>query len=181
MNKRFKCSRLSMTAGGVALLALLSALGLHLSITRAINLQRNEKKAVEDVLLAEIAARDCFSEKKLKALDAEVSRFRNGLGDAGAWPCLSAEFDKGWSREIGPKDDGGEYSIQNYTLKKEMPKATDWPGILETIRRAESIQGVSVAEFKMKISDGPRSQPEDFVSLNVEVRSRRGLASNVSR
>jgi hypothetical protein len=181
MSRRFKCSKTAMIATGGALLTFSLALGLHLSIVRASDLRRKETKAVECAVLAEIDARNSFDDRTLKVLEAEVSRFHNRFGDAGAWARISAEFNEDWSREVGQKDNEGDYVIQNWKLKKESPKAADWPGILKAIKRIESIHGVSIAEFKMRIGDAPQPHLPDFVSLNVEVRSLRGLAFSASR
>jgi hypothetical protein len=170
-----------MVASGVAVLALLVTLSLHMKIFKAIGLRRGHDKALEDAVLTEIATKDCFSGEKRRALEAEVSQFRRSLGDAEAWARLSAEFDKDWSRKIGNKDDGGEYIIQNYTLTKDSPKPAEWPSILRAVKRTESIQGVSIAEFKMKVSDGPQPHPADFVSIEVEVRSRKTSVPTASQ
>ena len=138
MSKRFKCSRTALIAAGVALLALMVALGLHVSTIHSSDLRRNENKAVEGALLSEIAARNRFDSKTLKVLEANMSRFRNRFGDAGAWANLSAEFNEDWSREVGKEDDAGGYVIRQYTLRKVSPNAADWPGILKAIKRVEN-------------------------------------------
>jgi hypothetical protein len=170
-----------MFAAGGSFLVFSVALGMHLNNLRASDLRRNERKATEGALLSEIETRSCFNDEMLKVLKEKVNRFHNRFGDAGAWANLSAEFNKDWSREPGQKEAGGDYVIQNYTLKKESPKASDWPGILKAIERIQSIHGVSVVEFKMRIGDTLQSHPPDFVSLSVEVRSLRGLAFSASR
>jgi hypothetical protein len=150
-----------------------AALVIHAQLASRISGCLSHFAEVDADLSARITAGSEFENDRLETLRARVSRFRLQLGPSDTWERLANALGSDWTAEVGQREDASACSVQHGQFTMKSPALSDWPGIVERVRKVEALPGVAVAEFEMKTSGGRDRRAVDLVRILVSVQTRR--------
>jgi hypothetical protein len=172
MKRGIRFSRRPAAAAVASLTALLVALGFHLHASAAAAAEARRSASHIEELSRRTAADAAYDDPALGELRDRIERFRRELGTTDALSRLAGQLGSRWSLGSARALDRGLYRVHQASASLTAPEVSDWPAIVEAVREAEDIPGVSVPEIELRSSGDLGRRSLDLVRMACLVRAR---------